>query len=474
MMIRRFFAAVAFCWCLAGTAIAAEPFYERLLEEGIRAYDAGEHAAAAKSLRLACFGLLEEPEVLAQGLTYLALAQAETGDQAEFTKTFERILEIERRFQAYSQLELDPELRRTFDTHLEHWIALDVLAHEPVFRQAARGRREAEILEMAPDERRRELERLVVSEPENPAWRLLRAELQLDDGDFESALATAEDLLAREPRLQPALCLRARANARRGSCSQALAELDACHELVEQMDWIEARLRCLARLGEWRAASDLLSEVPEDARKREPFRQLGREVRKGLRAAPSRAATETAETMATSEATVTPEATAPAERTEPSLGDVSDRAPEAPAANPPVADSEKPASPPEADPAPELGAELDRIRGRVKDSSREELGEALAVARQLADRYPQLQEAQHLVAEISYRLSRWQEAVTYFRRGGEPRTSHPDRLFYLSVALYETGDQTAARRVLERCLPSLEMTAFVRSYSEKILGDNGS
>lgn len=77
---------------------------------------------------------------------------------------------------------------------------------------------------------------------------------------------------------------------------------------------------------------------------------------------------------------------------------------------------------------------------------------------------------QFLAGEIAYRASRWRDAVAYFRRGGDPGDERPVLLFYLSVALFESGEREAAAAALSRCLPKLEKTPLVESYREKILG----
>ena len=507
------------------TIDAADPFYERLLQDGIQAHDRGDSALAVKNLRLACFGLLDEPSVLARGLTYLAIAQADVGDESGFARTFDRILEVEDRFQAFSALDLDAEHRQALDAHLHRLIEVDVLSRSPAFRDAAQRKLEEQVQTLAPAERRLELERLVAVEPESPTWGLLLAELKLDDGEFEDVLVTAEALLSHDPRLERALCLRGRAGTATGACEQALADLESCRELVAPTVLLEARLRCLVQLGDWPGASTVLAEVPADRQRRPPFRQFAREVRKGLKeaarksppAAPPEgeasgqgvvamsdpAAGSEVEPGATPDsleadgaAAEAPVAEAPVVEA-PVTGDpvAQDRTAEAPPAEAPtpestVVDAAAPKLPelealsaevpsPEA-PSPEesltappepaeLRAELERIQQLVSSSSRDQLSEAFARARELADRYRQLTEPQHLAAEIAYRLSRWQDAVAFFERGGEP-SGYPDRLFYFSVALFKTGDQARARRVLEQCLPSLERTAYVQSYVTEILG----
>jgi hypothetical protein len=108
---------------------------------------------------------------------------------------------------------------------------------------------------------------------------------------------------------------------------------------------------------------------------------------------------------------------------------------------------------------------------RAQDwAARGQLGEALALARDVADRNPDAADAQFVVAELSYRVASWATAVTYFKRGGLIADDQPLRLFYFSVSLYETGEREGAKEVLQRCLPRLKRTAYVDRYIDKILG----
>lgn len=114
---------------------------------------------------------------------------------------------------------------------------------------------------------------------------------------------------------------------------------------------------------------------------------------------------------------------------------------------------------------------LERARVLVERAGqRSDLEEPYRLARRVADANPASREAQHLAAVIAYRSSRWNDAVRYFRRGGDPGDGNPETLFYLAVAQYESGDLAGARDTLRRSLPRLEQTPFVRRYQEKILG----
>jgi hypothetical protein len=117
---------------------AVDPFYLDLLRDGIHAYDRGEPAAAARSLRFACFGMLDEPKTLAACLTRLALAQDKAADIPGFRETFTRLVEIEERFQGYSQADLPAELRTALAQKLAAHIPVPTLqSSPPAFKAAA-------------------------------------------------------------------------------------------------------------------------------------------------------------------------------------------------------------------------------------------------------------------------------------------------------------------------------------------------
>lgn len=136
--------AVLACAVLAAApAFAADRFYEDLLRDGIEARESGEAARAAKLLRLACFGLLEEPPALGRCLTQLALAQAETDDHEGFRATFHRLVEVEQRFGGYTRAALSAGDRRLFESRARELVSPDELASGP-FRAPASGSSEGE------------------------------------------------------------------------------------------------------------------------------------------------------------------------------------------------------------------------------------------------------------------------------------------------------------------------------------------
>ncbi|RMH22975.1 MAG: hypothetical protein D6696_02005, partial [Acidobacteria bacterium] len=105
------------------------------------------------------------------------------------------------------------------------------------------------------------------------------------------------------------------------------------------------------------------------------------------------------------------------------------------------------------------------------DEVRQGLLRGLAAARAVADQHPERAAAQIEVAELAYKLRRWEEVIAYLERSGEIPPERPDLLFYLAVARYETGDLEGAAEALERCLPRIHRSAFVNDYAAKILGE---
>jgi len=100
--------------CIAIVAQAADPFYMRLLREGTDAYNRRDFVTAQRQLRTACFGLLDEPELLADALVRLGLAQASAGDAAGFAETFQRVAEVEERFGGLSKAAIPKDVRDAF------------------------------------------------------------------------------------------------------------------------------------------------------------------------------------------------------------------------------------------------------------------------------------------------------------------------------------------------------------------------
>jgi tetratricopeptide (TPR) repeat protein len=514
--------AVLFVWLLAPSVRAADPFYMRLLSQGTDAFNRHDYQKAAHDLRIACFGFLEEPTLLADGLTRLALAQAAAGDETGFRETFQRLSEVQERFQGYSRADIPQDVRSAFEAAVVKTIPQATLAGNAAFSRLVPTRQD-EVSKLPPAQQRKELKRLIKSEPTEVRWRLMLAELELGEGNFSDAIAAANGALKISPASRDALRLRGLALAAQKKWPQAESDLKACGLASSDPKVAGALLTTLDEQKRWQEASDLAAQLPPTVAKDPIVQEASATAAAGLKAtqptgappatrhppetatsaqasgagvtagvaAPGPAATATptptqravAPTKVAAVATPPPFATKPVTGQAAAAGGVgvlaaaatrtpTPRPPSKPA--PGAATGTIASAAPAPSRAPSGGpltaadrAELDRA-GILAGAG--DLDGALALARTVADAHPDVAEPQFVTAELAYRTSRWKEAVAYFRRGGDPGTGQPLLLFYEAVSLYEAGDRAGAAVPMKRCLPLIRHTPFVDEYTAKILG----
>lgn len=448
----------------AETAPSSHPFYVQLLDDGVFAYQRGDHEQAARDLRLAVFGLLEEPPRLVRGLAYLALAQAAGGEIEAARETLGRLLGIEERFRAWTAAELPDTVSEGLEALLLAEVPEATLAASPTFRHLGDRKFLQRLSALPPADRYAALGEKAAAQPDAPRWQLALAELDLAAQRPVDAVRRATAVLVAEPENVEARCVRGLGLAATGACGSAVDDLDACPRSRSEPRVADALLSCQASLGRWREAAEVLATLPPEVRRSRPLARLERRVQREVARLPA----EPAAATAAADNAGAPDASGP-DAAAPDAG--APNAVPVPAA--PVAvtgnGTASPAAPPLLPAA--VRARLDEARRQLESASRAaELQEPLAIAREIADAYPGSREAQHLVAEIAYRASRWSDAATYFRRGGEPE--RPELRFYLAVALYESGERQAAAEVLERALPDLPRSPFVTSYIERIRAED--
>ena len=154
---------------------APDAFYLALLRDGKAEMLRGDAVAAKKSFRLASFGFLEHPVLLAEGLVRLGLAQAALNDQEEFIATFSRLAEVEERFSAYGAAALSADERRAFEEKALDWVTPEGLRSLPSFAPLLARKTEVDFAKLSPRERTRELEKRSAAEPANSRWKVLLA-----------------------------------------------------------------------------------------------------------------------------------------------------------------------------------------------------------------------------------------------------------------------------------------------------------
>ncbi|MEO7972557.1 MAG: hypothetical protein ABIU84_03135, partial [Thermoanaerobaculia bacterium] len=243
---------------------APDAFYLSLLRDGKAETLRGDTVAAKKSFRLACFGFLEHPVLLVEGLVRLALVESALNDREAFVATFSRLAEAEERFTPYASAALSGEERRAFEAKALEWITPEVLRSLPSFAPLLAKKREVDLKKLQPRERTRELEKRSAAEPTNPRYKVLLAEDEAAGERWAKVLVRLE-AVPDGAESGAAGCLRGQASARLKRCEEAVVSLGACAAVSSDALLAEAQLNCLVTLGRAEAARAFAAQLVRPA-----------------------------------------------------------------------------------------------------------------------------------------------------------------------------------------------------------------
>ena len=480
-----------------------DAFYLALLRDGKSEMLRGDTIAAKKSFRLACFGFLEQPVILAEGLVRLGLAEAALSDREAFVATFARLAEVEERFAAYAPAALAAEERRAFEEKALEWVTPELLRSLPTFAPLLARKSAVDIAKLSPRDRTRELEKRAAAEPGVPRWRVLLAEEDAAAERWAKVLARLEgvpDATASESAGRTAGCLRGRALAALKRCEEAVVPLAACAATTSEPGLAEARLTCLVALDRIDAARELAAKIVRPAAESPAVRKaIARIPEPRVEKAPVERAAPTAAPPAKDVAPVVePKKSEPrkseSRKAEPTKAGPTQAEPTKvepkkaepkkvePAPKPaetspsPAASASAPANPP-AEPAnlTALTPDEERIvadaRVLLKTvEDRDALRRGFVLLRPVAERLPGRSDLQLLAGEIGYRAGLWSAGAEYFKRStpGGRGPVDPTQRFYYAVCLYEAGDYAGAAKAASTGLEKLQRLPFVDGYLAKI------
>jgi len=148
--------------------LRAEDFYLTRLREGEQALQAKRTLEAVDQLKIACFGLLDQPQLLSEGLAELALAQAAAGRTADADATLARFVDVEQRFGAWAKVPLPSETRTDFENLLLKQVRAEKLMAIPTLAPLVEAEEQRRLAKMSPKERKKELEAKAKAEPRVP------------------------------------------------------------------------------------------------------------------------------------------------------------------------------------------------------------------------------------------------------------------------------------------------------------------
>jgi tetratricopeptide (TPR) repeat protein len=118
----------------AAVSQASDPFYASLLTRGVADAQRGDFFRAARELRIAAFGTVDDSGQYLRAQVYLANALERLGQHAEAAKAAEKASLAERVTPNYSSVAIDPDTRKAFEAIAVKSLRPEQLAMVPAFR----------------------------------------------------------------------------------------------------------------------------------------------------------------------------------------------------------------------------------------------------------------------------------------------------------------------------------------------------
>ncbi len=474
---------------LARPAPAADQFYEARLQEGRITYQTGIAAEAADLLRIACFGLLDEPRELSEGLVWLALAQNKAGRQVDADQTLKRFLDVEKRFAPYSKMSIPESVRAEFEELLVKRLPPTALAAVPTLAHFVETA-DQKILKLPLAARVKALEAKAKASPKESAWPLMLASLAADQKNPKEAIRWATRVLEIDRTNIEARTLMARAHMERHDFAGALGDLGKLppEQLIADPSLAGDMFVCLVETRKWEAARAALGGLPPEQLKRPDVAAAARKVPLQKVVVVS-AGSENLEVKAREVPAGSP-SNPPAET--PAKPPLKPALPEEqPAAKPPAAsptptpkapdasprakpaDAEPPdAKPPAARPREAAPATqgADALREQAQRSlaagkpaqAKDEAQKAVALA-------PKDRDARRILLEAAILTKDWQTAAAQGRALSPFQDGEEPMMLYAAVGLYETGKAEEARPLMRRAYPRITRNAFADYYAKALL-----
>ena len=121
----------------AAVSQASDSFYTTLLTRGIADAQRGDHYKAAKELRIAAFGTVDDPALYLRAQVYLANALENLGRHADAAAAVEKASLAERLMPVYATAAIDPDTRSAFEALAVKSLRPEQLAFVPAFTRKA-------------------------------------------------------------------------------------------------------------------------------------------------------------------------------------------------------------------------------------------------------------------------------------------------------------------------------------------------
>lgn len=426
--IRKPLATLAFIIIACAASASSQDFYEVRLEEGKGAMLANEPRQAVDAFRIAAFGFLDRPQLLLETLARLALAQQALGSADAVVETLDRFLEVEGRFPSWSRVDLETDTDTAFRALLGAIVSEQKLGEVPTLAGMVETEEE-KLSKLEPRQRRAAVEQKLRSQPDDPRWPAMMAEMEWAGGNQRAARRHATRALELDPSLVGPRWVIARALLADRRCEDGIAELRNLPAglVEEEQSIVDERFICLVELSEWEAASLLETRLGDEV--------LGR---RDIRAARARLAQNAA------------------------------------SAEPPAEAEELEGSLPRVDSEPVSGAEVERRVEAALAASRAHLTArryrpAEEILYAAVRRDPSSRRLRLALLEAATLARDWPTGAAQVKLLEPIEDAEGRYLFYAGVVKYETGQLEEAREYMQRARTRINSSRYVDDYMTRIL-----
>lgn len=404
--------------CSLAPSAIGDDFYEQQFRAGKADFQSGRNVEAADEFRIAAFGFLDRPQLLAEALVRLALVQNALGRASELSRTLDRFVDLEQRFAPYGRLQIEPAAQSRFEEILMRIVPQTTLASIPGLARLGNSETQR-IAGLPPEQRIAAYEANARREPKNIDWPLALAREAAARDATADVIRWAGRAMEIDPANKEARLLSIHARTGRGECREALALLrDLSPAEVQQRPEIAAdQFVCLVAGSRWPEAQAILPRIPEHLRNRP---DVARAIQTLAGAA----------SMRTTQPSGNAKPTAPV----------------------PTA---------QADDLVELSRRLLQA-GRYQD--------AVQRLESAVQTEPKNREYRLALLEAAVLAKDFRTAASQLPAVGPLNAGEELYMFYASVAMYETGRRDEAKPLMERARPRMEPSPIVDYYMKAVLG----
>lgn len=417
-------------------AFAADEFYQEQLRAGKADFQANRIPQATDELRIAAFGLLEQPVLLAETLARLAVAQHALGQNTEAARTIDRFIDVERKFSPYATVELEAAVKTKFEELVMKQVPRQMLASLPGLSRLTNYEFQR-IASLPPAKRAAAYEAGAQAEPKNVEWPLALTRDAASRGVHSDVIKWGTKVLELDAANADVKRLIARARVSRRECKEALALITAT-DLQQQPDLYAEQTVCFAETARWKEAETALANVPQKLKTREDVRRASQQIAKANDAAKRAEAAR----LAAARPSPAPASTSGAARPSAPQTSSSSAAPKAPEA-------------------------IDNARRLIREGK---YTEAVQRLRPVVVTEPENRTLRLSLLEAAVLARDWRTAATQVPIVTPLTPGEELYMFYASVALYETGRHDEAKLFMEKARPRMVPSPMVDYYVKAVLG----